>query len=93
MKTARRDWQNRRSLYFSMEDTPLFPGWGTHFAYVYVGTPPQRVSVIIDTGSDYTAFPCAECSNCGGHTDPYWDVFKSSTSTVASCGQCRGSFR
>ena len=32
------------------EILPLFPGYGTHYAYVYVGTPPQRQSVIIDTG-------------------------------------------
>ena len=44
---------------------PLFPGYGTHFAYLYVGTPPQRQSVIIDTGSAYTAFPCRGCKSCG----------------------------
>lgn len=77
----------------SFEDTPLFPGWGTHFAYVYAGTPPQRVSVIIDTGSHFTAFPCSECKNCGSHTDPYWDRKKSSTVHVVSCDECHGSFR
>ena len=46
------------------ELAPVFPGYGTHYAFVYVGTPPQRQSVIIDTGSHYTAFPCAGCSNC-----------------------------
>ncbi len=40
------------------ELTPLYPGYGTHFSYVYVGTPGQRQSVIIDTGSQFTAFPC-----------------------------------
>jgi len=39
--------------------TPLFQGMGTHYADVWVGTPPQRQSVIIDTGSSSTAFPCA----------------------------------
>ena len=39
--------------------TPLFMGIGTHYAHVYVGTPAQRVSVIVDTGSHHTAFPCA----------------------------------
>lgn len=92
-QAARRNWQSRRSLHFTMEDTPLFPGWGTHFAYVYAGTPPQRVSVIVDTGSHFTAFPCSECSNCGSHTDPYWDWTKSSTSHVVTCKQCHGSFR
>ncbi|CAM9579292.1 unnamed protein product [Choristocarpus tenellus] len=90
---ARRDAQERRSLYMSFEDIPLFPGWGTHFAYVYVGTPPQRVSVIVDTGSHYTAFPCAGCRNCGDHTDAYWDHKKSSTSTVVGCDSCHGAFR
>jgi len=37
---------------------PLFQGMGTHYADVWVGTPPQRKSVIVDTGSHYTAFPC-----------------------------------
>lgn len=30
--------------------SPLYPGFGTHFSYIYVGNPPQRQSVIIDTG-------------------------------------------
>ena len=64
---------------------PLYPGYGTHFAYIYVGTPPQRQSVIIDTGSHYTAFPCTGCSQCGQHTDPYWDMKNSSTATVPQC--------
>lgn len=92
-KLARREWQGRRSLYLSFEDTPLFPGWGTHFAYVYAGTPPQRVSVIIDTGSHFTAFPCSECRNCGSHTDPYWDHSKSSSSQIINCDKCHGAFR
>lgn len=92
-KLERRSWQERRSLYLSFEDTPLFPGWGTHFAYVYAGTPPQRVSVIIDTGSHFTAFPCSECGNCGSHTDPPWNHAKSSSSQIVTCEKCHGSFR
>ena len=64
------------------EITPLYPGYGTHFSYVYVGTPPQRQSVIIDTGSHYTAFPCTGCSQCGQHTDSYWDMKNSSTMII-----------
>lgn len=52
--------------------TPLFMGIGTHYAHVYVGTPAQRVSVIVDTGSHHTAFPCSGCKSCGKHTDPYF---------------------
>jgi len=65
---------------------PLYQGYGTHFAYVFVGTPPQRQSVIIDTGSHYTAFPCTGCSQCGQHTDAYWDLRNSTTAQVPQCG-------
>ena len=44
---------------------PLFEGMGTHYAFLYIGTPTkQRISVIVDTGSHHTAFPCIGC-NCG----------------------------
>jgi hypothetical protein len=45
---------------------PLFEGMGTHYSFIWVGTPPQRVSVIMDTGSHHTAFPCTGCK-CGKH--------------------------
>lgn len=74
----------------SPEVTPLYPGYGTHFAYIFVGTPPQRQSVIIDTGSHYTAFPCVGCSGCGQHTDGRWNLKESSTHYVPTCnhGPC-----
>ena len=30
--------------------SPVFEGLGTHYSFIWVGTPPQRVSVILDTG-------------------------------------------
>ncbi|KAH8055483.1 aspartic-type endopeptidase [Aureococcus anophagefferens] len=63
-------------------------GIGTHYAHVYVGTPPQRVSVIVDTGSHHTAFPCSGCKSCGKHTDPYFDPDKSSTLRRLGCSDC-----
>mmetsp|Transcript_47308 Transcript_47308/g.92277 ORF Transcript_47308/g.92277 Transcript_47308/m.92277 type:complete len:1024 (-) Transcript_47308:128-3199(-) len=74
---------------------PLFQGMGTHYADVWVGTPPQRKSVIVDTGSHYTAFPCVGCNKCGEeyHTDKYFDPTKSSTFKELGCGQCqRGAY-
>lgn len=71
--------------------------------HIWVGTPPQRVSLIIDTGSFRTAFPCSDCRACGTHTDPTFDLDASSTgqmltcSTVSDCGgsgagmRCSGS--
>lgn len=63
---------------------PLFRGMGTHFAFIWVGTPPQRVSVIVDTGSHFTAFPCTGCK-CAKHMDPYFNPTASNTSSVLEC--------
>ena len=59
---------------------------------MWVGTPPQRQTVIIDTGSSVTAFPCTGCADCGSKTDaePYhvdeeYDVSSSSTYERTSC--------
>ena len=48
----------QQNVSLPMELAPLYPGYGTHYAYIYIGTPPKRQSVIIDTGSHQTAFPC-----------------------------------
>jgi hypothetical protein len=50
---------------------PLFEGMGTHYSFIWVGTPPQRVSVIMDTGSHHTAFPCKGCK-CGTHVRDFF---------------------
>jgi len=60
------------------------------YAYYYVdllvGTPPQRASVILDTGSSLGAFPCASCTHCGQHIDPLFDFAKSSSARWVDCG-------
>eukprot|EP00630_Chrysocystis_fragilis_P006200 CAMPEP_0197389878 /NCGR_PEP_ID=MMETSP1165-20131217/2011_1 /TAXON_ID=284809 /ORGANISM="Chrysocystis fragilis, Strain CCMP3189" /LENGTH=470 /DNA_ID=CAMNT_0042915325 /DNA_START=126 /DNA_END=1538 /DNA_ORIENTATION=- len=73
--------------------SPLFMGIGTHYAHVYVGSPPQRVSVIVDTGSHHTAFPCSGCKSCGHHTDPYFDPTKSKSLKWLECHECVASAR
>lgn len=67
-----------------------------HYAYYFVdlliGDPPQRASVILDTGSSFCAFPCSGCRHCGSHIDPLFDVSKSKTAKWVNCGStCRGS--
>eukprot|EP00434_Breviolum_minutum_P001794 symbB.v1.2.001589.t1/scaffold88.1/size340390/24 len=57
-----------------------------YFLDLSVGTPPQRVSVIVDTGSSITAFPCQTCRGCGSHIDPLYDITKSSTARWHECG-------
>lgn len=69
----------------SPELKPLYPGYGTHFVYAYVGSPVQRQSLIVDTASSYTAFPCVGCLLCGEHTDPYYDVTASTTKQIPQC--------
>jgi Xylanase inhibitor N-terminal len=70
----------------------LSQGYGTHYANAWVGSPtPQRKTLIVDTGSHYTAFPCTGCRNCGlqHHTDPYFNPQKSNTFHVLQCNECR----
>lgn len=61
-------------------------------AYYYVdlsvGTPPQTVSVIIDTGSGVCAFPCKSCTHCGKHLYPAFDFDNSSTAQWSTCEGC-----
>ena len=73
--------KKKGGMFNSYQTSPLHQGYGTHYATVWVGTPPQRKSVIIDTGSHFTAFPCKGCVNCGEehHTDKYFDQDASST--------------
>jgi hypothetical protein len=70
---------------------PLYSGFGTHFAFFYVGSPAKRQSLIIDTGDHYTLFPCTDCKNCGSHTDKYWSPLSSNTSSVLKCSNSNSS--
>jgi len=75
------------------ETGTLYQGYGTHYIDLWVGSPPQRQTVIVDTGSSTTAFPCSECIDCGVdedtgehyHMDPNFDEAKSTTFQQSSC--------
>jgi hypothetical protein len=68
----------------------LYQGYGTHYIDLWCGTPPQRQTVIVDTGSSVTAFPCSGCqADCGApdyHIDAYFIEANSSTFTKTTCG-------
>lgn len=87
-KSTSNSW-NRLLTQFShdgnYEVVPLNIGTGTHYTWIYVGSPPQRASVIVDTGSHVMAFPCKGCSSCGTHTDAPYDMSMSSTAEYVSC--------
>jgi len=59
---------------------------GYYYINVYVGTPPQEQSVIIDTGSGQFAFPCSKCTSCGNqHINPPFNIQKSKTNKILTC--------
>lgn len=66
--------------------TPTYPGYGSHFAYLYLGTPSQRQAVILDTASSWTAFPCTGCKDCGSHLNEYFNPALSTTYKEGVCG-------
>jgi hypothetical protein len=82
----------RTSIYNSFQTAPLSQGYGTHYITVWVGSPtPQRKTLIVDTGSHHTAFPCKGCDNCGEefHTDAYFDPESSQSFSQVQCNECR----
>eukprot|EP00549_Striatella_unipunctata_P004034 CAMPEP_0118673110 /NCGR_PEP_ID=MMETSP0800-20121206/135_1 /TAXON_ID=210618 ORGANISM="Striatella unipunctata, Strain CCMP2910" /NCGR_SAMPLE_ID=MMETSP0800 /ASSEMBLY_ACC=CAM_ASM_000638 /LENGTH=484 /DNA_ID=CAMNT_0006568127 /DNA_START=41 /DNA_END=1496 /DNA_ORIENTATION=+ len=83
---------NQRELAEGNTDvSPLYQGYGTHYFDIWVGSPPQRQTVIIDTGSTVTAFPCSKCQDCGEnfHTDKVFNENASSTYEATQCSECR----
>jgi len=53
---------------------------GYYFVDVVLGTPAQRISAILDTGSEGLSVTCSPCSNCGdSHMDPFYNSRISST--------------
>lgn len=71
----------------------LYQGFGTHYVDLWCGFPtPQRQTVIVDTGSGVTAFPCSGCVDCGAskyHTDSLFDEKQSETFAALTCDKCQ----
>ena len=69
---------------------PLIANSGTHHATMYIGSPPQKQILIVDTGSRLTAFPCKpQCSNCMKHVSNPFVLDSSSTHHVNACAECK----
>ena len=69
----------------------LYQGYGTHYIDLWMGSPtPQRQTVIVDTGSGVTAFPCEECNGCGDqyHTDTHYRHSSSNSFRPLECDAC-----
>jgi hypothetical protein len=61
------------------------------FADVFIGSQPQKFTVITDTGSSLTAVPCNDCGDCGPHMNPRFDPAASSSAHILGCSECSGS--
>ncbi|CAN0350472.1 unnamed protein product [Hapterophycus canaliculatus] len=86
--------KRRRRLEETSPRFPLTSSFGTHFVNAQIGTPPQRVSLIVDTGSYTTAFPCVGCTKCKpGSKRPFWDPSLSKTVTALGCDDCKGEYK
>jgi hypothetical protein len=79
-----------RSLSAQQVDA-AYQGYGTHYVDMWTGTPPQRQTLIIGTGSPGIGFPCSNCINCGDethHVDRRFDETASMTFRTVYCGDC-----
>lgn len=56
-----------------------------YFMDIEIGTPGQKLSLIVDTGSSSLSFPCSECKDCGIHMENPFNLNNSSTSSVLYC--------
>jgi len=56
---------------------------------VYVGTPPRRFRMIMDTGSDLNWLQCAPCLDCYEQLGPVFDPAASSSYRNVTCGDQR----
>jgi len=70
----------------------LLQGYGTHYVDLWCGTPNlQRQTLIVDTGSGITAFPCTGCNDCGAteyHVDGLFQPALSDSFVKVKCGDC-----
>ncbi|KDO21566.1 hypothetical protein SPRG_13377 [Saprolegnia parasitica CBS 223.65] len=69
----------------SFQVVPLRHDAGTHYTYAYLGSPPQRTPVVVDTGSHVLAVPCA-----GGAS---FEVTSSTTLTYPNCTSAASTFQ
>jgi hypothetical protein len=56
-----------------------------YFTNIYIGTPPQKFTVHVDTGSGRLAVNCQGCKNCQTHPNPPLDISKSSSASLLNC--------
>ncbi|XP_073109450.1 probable aspartic protease At2g35615 [Elaeis guineensis] len=58
---------------------------GEYLMEFTIGTPPVKVTGMLDVAGDFIWTQCEPCPNCSPHLGPLYDPSKSSTSTTFSC--------
>ncbi|KAH7652450.1 Aspartic peptidase A1 family protein [Dioscorea alata] len=58
---------------------------GYYTTKLWIGTPPQKFALIVDSGSTVTYVPCSTCEQCGHHQDPRFQPDESSTYEPVKC--------
>ncbi|KAK8821570.1 hypothetical protein WA556_002019, partial [Blastocystis sp. ATCC 50177/Nand II] len=79
-----------RRLHDYLYLTPTYgdsKGLGYFYTLVYVGNPPQRQTVILDTGSSILSFPCSTCTSCGQHQNAPFNPRLSRTIRPVGCNE------
>ncbi|WCJ31336.1 Eukaryotic aspartyl protease family protein [Euphorbia peplus] len=74
---------SRTSARMGLYDDLLRTGYYT--TRLWIGTPPQKFALIVDTGSTVTYVPCSNCEQCGPHQDPKFQPDLSSTYNAVQC--------
>ncbi|SCO93815.1 plasmepsin V, putative [Plasmodium malariae] len=64
-----------------------------YFIDIDVGTPKQRISLILDTGSSSLSFPCSGCKDCGIHMENPFNLNHSKTSSILYCDKVECPFK
>jgi hypothetical protein len=78
----------RRLQEISPAAFPVYQEYGAYYVDIHVGSPPQRQTVLVDTGSENTGIPCTGCDNCGYHTDPNFNQILSESFRHLNCSDC-----
>ncbi len=90
MHASLQDVHLRRRLEDKSSSTfPVYQEYGAYYIDIHLGSPPQRQSVLVDTGSENSGLPCADCNNCGDyHTDPNFSHLSSKSFRELKCPDC-----
>ncbi|XP_023754331.1 aspartic proteinase 36 [Lactuca sativa] len=76
---------HRRNARMALHDDLIIDGYYT--TWLWIGSPPKKFALIVDTGSTVTYVPCSTCKECGNHEDPKFDPKSSSTYKSVKCNK------